>query len=167
MRRAVGALLVLGDATLTRILAGLGLAQQDWSAETDLRTLKSQFGLERLRSQSPVMAHKELVLAVTADNLIRAVMALAARAAGLSPRQISYTGTQGLVRAFGPLLAATADAAERARRTAHLLRRIAQRKLPQRAARPAPPRAACGRPKSYPTPQSLQRKAEREAAAAM
>lgn len=33
VRQALGSLLVLGDATLTRILAGLGLDQQDWSAD--------------------------------------------------------------------------------------------------------------------------------------
>jgi hypothetical protein len=34
--QAVGALLVVGSATLTRILAGLGLDQQDWSADYKL-----------------------------------------------------------------------------------------------------------------------------------
>jgi hypothetical protein len=36
MRQAVGALLVVGSATLTRILAGLGREQQDWSADYKL-----------------------------------------------------------------------------------------------------------------------------------
>jgi hypothetical protein len=36
MRQAVGALLVVGSATLTRILAGLGRDQQDWRAEYKL-----------------------------------------------------------------------------------------------------------------------------------
>jgi hypothetical protein len=36
LRQAVGALLVIGSATLTRILAGLGLDQQDWSADYKL-----------------------------------------------------------------------------------------------------------------------------------
>jgi len=36
VRQAVGALLVVGSATLTRILAGLGRDQQDWSAEYKL-----------------------------------------------------------------------------------------------------------------------------------
>src|SRR3982750_2716034 len=36
VRQAVGALLVVGSATLTRILASLGLDQQDWSAEYKL-----------------------------------------------------------------------------------------------------------------------------------
>jgi hypothetical protein len=36
VRQAVGALLVVGSATLTRILAGLGREQQDWSAEYKL-----------------------------------------------------------------------------------------------------------------------------------
>src|SRR3954453_10849081 len=36
VRPAVGALLVVGSATLTRILAGLGRDQQDWSAEYKL-----------------------------------------------------------------------------------------------------------------------------------
>jgi DDE superfamily endonuclease len=36
LRQAVGALLVVGSATMTRILAGLGLDQQDWSADYKL-----------------------------------------------------------------------------------------------------------------------------------
>jgi hypothetical protein len=36
VRQAVGALLVVGSATLTRILAGLGREQQDWSADYKL-----------------------------------------------------------------------------------------------------------------------------------
>ena len=36
LRQAVGALLVVGSATLSRILAGLGLDQQDWSADYKL-----------------------------------------------------------------------------------------------------------------------------------
>jgi hypothetical protein len=37
LRQALGSLTVLGTATLTRILAGLGLDQQDWSAEYRLQ----------------------------------------------------------------------------------------------------------------------------------
>jgi hypothetical protein len=37
VRQALGSLTVLGTATLTRILAGLGLNQQDWSAEYRLQ----------------------------------------------------------------------------------------------------------------------------------
>jgi hypothetical protein len=37
LRQALGSLTVVGTATLTRILAGLGLAQQDWSAEYRLQ----------------------------------------------------------------------------------------------------------------------------------
>jgi DDE superfamily endonuclease len=37
LRQALGSLTVMGTATLTRILAGLGLDQQDWSAEYRLQ----------------------------------------------------------------------------------------------------------------------------------
>jgi DDE superfamily endonuclease len=37
LRQALGSLTVIGTATLTRILAGLGLDQQDWSAEYRLQ----------------------------------------------------------------------------------------------------------------------------------
>ena len=36
LRQVVGALLVIGSATLTRILASLGLDQQGWSADYKL-----------------------------------------------------------------------------------------------------------------------------------
>jgi hypothetical protein len=38
LRQALGSLTVVGTATLTRILAGLGLDQQDWSAEYRLQS---------------------------------------------------------------------------------------------------------------------------------
>ena len=38
VRQALGSLTVVGTATLTRILAGLGLDQQDWSAEYRLQS---------------------------------------------------------------------------------------------------------------------------------
>jgi DDE superfamily endonuclease len=47
LRQALGSLTVLGTATLTRILAGLGLDQQDWSAEYRLQA-RSEWDEEAL-----------------------------------------------------------------------------------------------------------------------
>src|SRR6266851_4888868 len=70
--------------------------------ETDLRSLKRTVGLHQLSSKSPDMVEKELLLAVAAYNLVRAVMCLVARRANLTPRQLSFSFVQTVVEAALP-----------------------------------------------------------------
>jgi hypothetical protein len=77
-----------------------GLFRQRWHAELDLRTLKSQMQMEMLRTKCPEMVGKEVAVHLLAYNLIRGIMAEAARVADVRPRQLSFTGAQHTVRAF-------------------------------------------------------------------
>jgi hypothetical protein len=54
LRQAMGALLVVGSATLTRILASLGRDQQDWSAD-----YKLQWGWRFLQASLLLPLHRK------------------------------------------------------------------------------------------------------------
>jgi hypothetical protein len=77
-----------------------GLFRQRWHAELDLRALKAEMGMEMLRTKSPAMVRKEVAMHLLAYNLIRGVMAEAARVEAIPPRRISFTGSLHTVRAF-------------------------------------------------------------------
>ena len=77
-----------------------GLFRQRWHAELDLRSLKTEMRMEMLRTRSPAMVRKEIGMHLLAYNLIRGIMAEAARAKEIKPRTISFTGSLHTVRAF-------------------------------------------------------------------
>src|SRR5260370_29861072 len=62
-----------------------------WNIETDLRSLKQTVRLQRIMVQSADMMEKELLVAVMAYNLVRAIMFQAAQRAGIDARQLSFT----------------------------------------------------------------------------
>lgn len=125
-----------------------------WNIETDLRSLKQTVRLHRLSSKSVAMMEKELLLAVSAYNLVRAVQCLAARQAGISPRQLSFSRVQDVVNAFLPAMNAATSDQEYQRHVDRLLRRAAQCRLPKRPQRRAYPRQTWGRGASFPSRQS-------------
>jgi hypothetical protein len=73
-----------------------------WSVETDLRSSKQTVRLQQLSSRSPEMLEKDLLLALAAYNLVRAVICLAAEKAKVEPRRISFTSVYTLVETFLP-----------------------------------------------------------------
>ena len=76
------------------------LFRQRWHAELDLRSLKTDMQMEMLRTKSPEMVRKEVAAHLVAYNLIRGVMAEAARGEGIKPRTVSFKGAQHTVREF-------------------------------------------------------------------
>jgi hypothetical protein len=64
-----------------------------WQVELDLRSIKVVMQMQVLRCKSPAMVRKEIWMHLLGYNLIRQVMAEAAAAAGIEPRQISFAGT--------------------------------------------------------------------------
>ena len=76
------------------------LFRQRWHAELDLRTLKTEMQMEMLRTKSPEMVRKEIAVHFLAYNLIRGIMAEAARAEKVKPRRLSFKGALHTVRAF-------------------------------------------------------------------
>lgn len=64
---------------------------QRWNIETDLRSLKRTVQLHHIAAKSEDMMEKELLMAASAYNLVRAVMCMAARRSRIDPRQLSFT----------------------------------------------------------------------------
>jgi len=71
-----------------------------WHAELDLRSIKQVMQMDVLRCKTPAMVRKEIWIHLLAYNLIRKLMAEAALAAGLNPRDISFKGTLQTLVAF-------------------------------------------------------------------
>ncbi len=76
------------------------LFRMRWHAELDLRSLKSDMHMGVLRTHSPEMVRKEVAAHLLAYNLIRGLMAEAARAEGIEPRRVSFKGAMHTVRNF-------------------------------------------------------------------
>jgi Transposase DDE domain len=90
----------LRDAKLNPAEEIRGLYRQRWHAELDLRSLKTVMRMEVLRGKSPEMVRKEVAMHLLAYNLIRGIMAEAARVSEVKPRQLSFKGAQQTIRSF-------------------------------------------------------------------
>ena len=64
-----------------------------WNVELDIRSIKSNLNLDRVRCKSPEMVRRELWTTLLAYNLIRTTAASAAAVHQCEPRQISFTST--------------------------------------------------------------------------
>lgn len=127
-----------------------GIYKLRWRVETDLRSLKRTVGLHQLSCKSAEMVEKELLLAVAAYNLVRAVMCLAALRAGIEPRQLSFSFVQAVVEAALPGLDSASDEEEYRQRMERMLRFAAQGKLPHRTRNRSYPREVWGRGARFP-----------------
>ena len=131
------------------------LYQRRWDGEVDRRSIKSTMKMDVLRCKMPEMVRKEIWVHLLAYNLLRTVMAIAARENGLEPREVCFQGAKQVIAAFAPKLEA-ARPDDRPRLIDTLLRVIAyhrvgdrpgrwkpqaQRRRPKPSARPTQPRA--------------------------
>jgi hypothetical protein len=64
-----------------------------WQAELNLRSLKTDLGMEQLLTKTPSMVRKEFAMHLLAYNCVRRIALEAARAADVEPWQISFKGT--------------------------------------------------------------------------
>ncbi len=128
----------------------VSLYARRWDIETDLRSLKRTVRLHHLTAKSVDMMEKELLVAVSAYNLVRAVMCLAARQAGLDPRQLSFTQVLNVVNTAWPRLAAAGTIEEHHREFQRVLDFAASCTLPKRRKRRSCPRAVWGRGFRFP-----------------
>src|SRR5690606_12036070 len=80
---------------------------QRWNIETDLRSLKRTVHLQQISSRSQEGMEKELLTPICAYNLVRAVMCLAARRAGIATRQLELHASAGRGQLREPHLIAT------------------------------------------------------------
>jgi hypothetical protein len=103
-----------------------------WSIETDLRSLKRTVRLHHISSKSEEMMEKEILMAVSAYNLVRAVMCMAARRNEIDPRQLSFTHVLNVVEAAWPKLIASTSKHQHEQEFLRVLDLAAQGRLPSR-----------------------------------
>jgi hypothetical protein len=121
-----------------------------WHAELDLRSLKQTLQMDVLRCKTPELVRKELWTHILAYNLIRTIMAQAARQHGIEPRSISFKGAVQTLEAFQPVIALQAEDDPDFRATVYeqLLDAIASHRVADRPDR-VEPRRKKRRPKPY------------------
>lgn len=120
-----------------------------WEIELRFRDIKTTMGMEMLRTQSPEMIRKEVLMHMIAYNAVRLLMLKAAVTVGVNHRRISFKGTLqvieetriGFEKAIGGARRLEAE-------KDNLLERIAERIVPHRPGRNEP-RKKKRRPKSY------------------
>lgn len=135
------------DLKPRRILA---LYKLRWNIETDLRSLKRTVGLHELAGRTPDMVEKELLMAVAAYNLVRAVIYRAARRAGLRPRDFSFSAAQDAVMARWNDLSKATMRGNRDRQVHELVDAVTQARLPNRTRKRSYPREIWGRGGHFP-----------------
>jgi hypothetical protein len=126
-----------------------GLYKERWLVETDLRSLKEQVKLHSISAKTPQMAATELLLAVAAYNLIRAVMGEAAGQIGADPRRLSFARSQAAFWAFTRAVSQGCSTEKFEYHWKLLLRSLSQCKLPNRK-RPSEPRQIWGKQSAFP-----------------
>jgi hypothetical protein len=132
------------------------LYERRWEGEVDIRSIKVTMQMDVLRCRTPEMVRKEIWAHLLAYNLLRTVMAVAAGANGLEPRQVSFKGAKQALTAFAPKIE-SARPGDRPALIDALLTVIAYHRVGDRPGR-WEPRARKRRPK--PGPRLGQPRAE-------
>ncbi len=124
------------------------LYRDRWTAELNLRSIKSALGMEILRGLSPDVVRKEIAMHLLAYNLIRLLMWHAACQHGRDLHRLSFTGTLHRLRAILPLLMNARTPQANASLLAHFCGSVAADAVPHRPDR-FEPRRVKRRPKPY------------------
>ena len=128
----------------------LALYRRRWHIETDLRSLKQTVRLRRLSVQSTDMMEKELLVAVMAYNLVRAIMFQSARRANIDPRQLSFTYACNIVLDGYPKALAARTPAQQEQELDRIIDLVAKCRLPKRTKRRSYAREVWGRGYRFP-----------------
>ncbi len=135
-----------------------------WNIELDIRSIKSNLNLDKVRCKSPEMVRRELWITTLAYNLIRSTAAAAASIHQRKPRQISFTATcQMILASWSNLSTFYEDLSSKmlANLEATLLVAISRCTVADRPGR-IEPRVVKQRPKRYPymtdTRENLKKK---------
>jgi putative transposase len=140
---------------------------QRWNIETDLRTIKKTIRMEMLDCRTPAMIAKEIPLAITAYNLVRAVINESARRTGMHPRQYSFSRVLDLINSWLPHLACLTSELEREAEYERMIKYAGQCKLYKRKKLTSYPRAVWHRRRTFPphkieaSPKGADRKKKR------
>ena len=125
------------------------LYRRRWLVEGYFRDLKTTLGLDILRTRSPALIEREILVQAIAYNLTRALMLAAARTHAVPLARLSFKGALTTLRHWIPLFAiGVGSTAVIRRRYAELLLALATDLLPLRPNR-VEPRAVKRRPKVY------------------
>jgi hypothetical protein len=125
-----------------------GLYLRRWKLELCLRDIKTTLGMEVLRAKSPEMVEKEIYGYLIGHNLIRWIMADAAREHSVDLTRISFKGTVDAVRPYSAALAVAGTRNRRRKLYESLLETLAEDLVPDRPDR-REPRAVKRRPKPF------------------
>jgi hypothetical protein len=146
------------DAAVFRRGELAGLYRARWYAEIDLRSLKQTMKMDVLRCRTPAMVRKEIWGHLLVANLIRGVMAEAARRHGLRPRQLSSQGARQMREGFRVELN-RAGAGQVAGSVRVMLGSLAALRVGDRPDR-YEPREVKRRPKAYPRMREPRKEAK-------
>jgi hypothetical protein len=123
-----------------------------WRLEMCLDDLKTTLGMEQLSCRSPQMVEKELLVFLTAHNLLRWLMAQAVQQEGAALERISFKGTMDAFRQWSLAVAQLGRSprhnGRRRRMWLHLLEILVADSVPERPNRREP--RAVKKPKKYP-----------------
>lgn len=126
------------------------LYRRRWQAELNFRSLKTQLGMEQLRTKQPASVRKEFAMHLLAYNVVRGVLHEAARQRRRQPWQLSFTGALQTLREFLPCFH---EAGSCQHWLHQLLQFVAQLEVGNRPDR-VEPYALKRRPKDYPPLQT-------------
>ncbi len=115
-----------------------------WSIELFFDDIKTTMCMEMLRTRSPAMACRELLMHMIAYNLVRALVARS----GAPPARVSYKGALDKLDAWADLVWAARSKTAARILVDKLLETIAEDEVPDRPGR-REPRAVKRRPKPY------------------
>lgn len=121
-----------------------------WQIETDLRSLKQTVRLYRLSAHTADLIEKELLVAVMAYNLVRAIMFQAAQRAQIDPRQLSFTYACNIVLDSYPEILAARTVRRQQETLDRMISLVARCRLPKRTKRRSYPREVWGRGYRFP-----------------
>jgi putative transposase len=128
----------------------VALYARRWNIETDLRAIKRTVDLHHISAKSPDMMEKELLMAMSAYNLVRAVMCMAARRSRIDPRQLSFAGVLNVVQCAWLKLAGAPNKRAHDQEFIRVLDLAAQCVLPKRTKQRSYPRVIWRRSYSFP-----------------
>jgi hypothetical protein len=144
--RAITLATTLLDAQLYPADELLAAYARRWRLELCFDDLKTTLGLESLKCLSPALAEKEFLVGLIAHNLLRCVMAEAAREHAVPAERISFKGTLDGLRQFGQAICQARGTHRKKTLWAALLLTLARDLVPERPSR-CEPRAVKRRPK--------------------
>lgn len=146
--RTLDIVTTLLDADVYTPAAIAGLYRRRWTIELNFRHIKTTLGMEMLRTKTPAMARKEVLVYMLAYNLIRSLIWGAKRIYRVDIQRISFKGTVQHLSSLAPYLA-IADQTSYAALYGKLIGMVANETVPDRPNR-IEPRVVKRRPKPFP-----------------